>query len=621
MCGFAGFLRLNSAETPDSERLEHLRSMSQQLALRGPDEERFYDDGTLSLVFRRLSIIDVKHGHQPIWNEDETLFTCVNGEIYNHVELREKLELKHRFRTHSDSENVLHLFEDLGSEALPQLNGMFSIVVWDKVRQELFLARDRLGIKPLYYTLTDDYLLFGSELKALLAHPACPRTMDWNDIRVGYGTTLGYPTFVEKVHQLPGGCHASIRPGGELKKHTWWHIDYGRDNRDITAMSKDDFVKKSHSLFIDGVHRHMRSDVPVGIFLSGGFDSSLLAAVAAQTSSDLHCFCIDSSITRRVGDVEQAEKVSEKFSLRLHKVQFPLENWLEATDFTLDSLEYYIWLIDSPRFNWEWVFKHELHRYAKSVCPDMKVMILGQGADEFSGGYSAQQHTRHADWKAFSNSNLERVRKERLNRKGVHHPFNLLLNSNYLDNEMREHQDGGWRAMCHQSALHLQYYNLWHEDRVSSGQSMEARVPFLDHKLVEHMLTIDPDWCPELLYNKEILRRLMDDLMPEYPRNKTKVAFMQTGTLNEIHQLDVAMVRKVFPEFRARYLGKPESLFSDEALTNLYRSCFEASKANYQTIRRLRASMSITIFDHQCRNGPPMSLPGSQQPPSPLREA
>jgi asparagine synthase (glutamine-hydrolysing) len=620
MCGFAGFLRLKPTTATKNDRLEVLRRMSLQLALRGPDDEQFYDDGTMALVFRRLSIIDLDHGRQPIWNEDNTIWACVNGEIYNHPELRAEIEGRHQFRTRSDSESVLHLYEDLGSKALDKLNGMFAVVIWDTVKQELLLARDRLGIKPLYYAVTDDYLLFGSELKALLAHPACPRTIDWHDVRAHYNTTLTHPTFVEHIRQLPGGCHATITPGRELKQQAWWSIEYKPGAHNSTRMNMEEYVERCHSLFINSVHQHMRSDVPVGIFLSGGFDSSLLAAVAAQTSPDLHCFCIDNSITQRVGDVDQAEKVAKRFSLPLHKVEFPLDRWLGATDFNLNTLEYFVWLMDSPRFRWEWVFKHELHRYAKTINPNMKVILLGQGADEFTGGYSSQYHAKYPEWNTFAASTRGRIKNERLHDKGIHWPFTALLNNSYLGEIMNEHHQGGWRAMAHHSAIHLQYYNLWHEDRASSGQSMEARVPFLDHRLVEHMLNIDPAWCAELLYNKEILRRLMDKLMPDYPREKIKVAFLQTGELNEANQLDVTMVKKIFPAFRERYLKIPDSVFSEPALSRLFQNCFSGSQANYLNIRCLMSCMCISIFERWCRQGSLTGRPEPQLPPSRLRE-
>jgi asparagine synthase (glutamine-hydrolysing) len=185
---------------------------------------------------------------------------------------------------------------------------------------------------------------------------------------------------------------------------------------------------------------------------------------------------------------------------------------------------------------------------------------------------------------------------------------------------MNEHHQGGWRAMAHHSAIHLQYYNLWHEDRASSGQSMEARVPFLDHRLVEHMLNIDPAWCAELLYNKEILRRLMDKLMPDYPREKIKVAFLQTGELNEANQLDVTMVKKIFPAFRERYLKIPDSVFSEPALSRLFQNCFSGSQANYLNIRCLMSCMCISIFERWCRQGSLTGRPEPQLPPSRLRE-
>ena len=226
MCGIAGFLRFQKQKFDLERRQQILNDMGSAIARRGPDEQTFYDDEMLSFVFRRLSIIDVDGGQQPIWNEDRSIFVAVNGEIYNHRELREPLETNHTFRTQSDSEIVLHLYEEYGEACFERLNGMFAAVLWDTKRKKLLLARDPLGIKPLYYALLDDGLIFGSELKALLMHPECPRELAWNDLEIiGVQQKAEVSTYVEGVQFLGGGCYAAISADRPFTRENFWRID------------------------------------------------------------------------------------------------------------------------------------------------------------------------------------------------------------------------------------------------------------------------------------------------------------------------------------------------------------------------------------------------------------
>src|ERR1051326_7209742 len=179
MCGFAGFVDFQGSRPPCLERHQWLRQMGRQLSRRGPDDEQIHDDDWVSLVFRRLSIVDIAHGRQPIWNEDRTVMVVVNGEIFNYLELRQGLADRHQIKTASDAEIVVHLYEEKGIDALQHLNGMYAIALWDTRKKQVVLARDRLGIKPLFYTQVGSQLIFASELKALIVHPQCPNELDW----------------------------------------------------------------------------------------------------------------------------------------------------------------------------------------------------------------------------------------------------------------------------------------------------------------------------------------------------------------------------------------------------------------------------------------------------------
>ena len=201
MYKFAGFIDFESHQYQEKERLQLLTLMGKQLSCRRSDEQKYVDDGQLSLVFRSLSIGVTQEGQQLIWTEDKTRFCLLDGRIYNHLELRSQLQSRHQFRTNSDAEVVLHLYEKFGSETLNYLNGMFAIVIWDAQKQELFLARDRLGIKPLYYTQVGSQLIFGSNLKSLLVHPDASNQPQWLDLSVFNPSS----SYVQGIDRLPGG--------------------------------------------------------------------------------------------------------------------------------------------------------------------------------------------------------------------------------------------------------------------------------------------------------------------------------------------------------------------------------------------------------------------------------
>lgn len=505
MCGFAGFVS-GTTKYQNSQRKSILTSMGEQLSLRGPDDEQLFDSERLSLIFRRLSIIDVIGGKQPIWNQERTMFVAVNGEIYNYKEARSQLESKYRFQTHSDAEVVLHLYAERGIEALQSLNGMFALAIWDATKQELFLARDRLGIKPLYYCQTGSQLIFGSTLMSLLVHPDVANIPQWQD-----KTNLSASTsYVQRIKRLPGAHYLTYNALGELEENCYWELS----NYFVMSGSHDerppqDYITEYRELFADSVKKQLMSDVPVGAFLSGGLDSSAIVAAASQSKKDLHCFTIISDFTIEVGDAKAASQLCEYLNLPFHPVWFDPEKIVEIIDFSLEKFEYFIWLIDAPVFHIEFVLKHELHRYAKTLIPELKVMLLGQGSDEFAGGYSTPEDRQQSSWNSFSSNLTQKEQnsskiKQPTSRQDGSYMFDLLGSESIsLPSECTTFQREMLRRI-----VKLQQYNLWHEDRSSSGQGIEARVPFLDHRLVEYLAAIPPSMQQTLFWDKKIIREM-----------------------------------------------------------------------------------------------------------------
>ncbi len=621
MCGFAGFIQDADPkrQRPLAERKAILRAMSRQLARRGPDEETFWDDGTLAFTFRRLSIVDVAGGRQPIWNEDRSVFVSVNGEIYNHMELRGSLRGEHAFSTRSDSEIVLHLYEERGPALLPLLNGMFAAVLWDIRERRLTLARDRLGIKPLYYARTADGLLFASELKALLVHPDCPTDLDWNDIDVTYIDQPTYfpvtpgrePTYVKGVESLPGGSYLTFAPGRGATVRTWWSLEPALERSlEEPALPAQAYVDGYAELIADSVSKRLMSDVPVGAFLSGGLDSSLVVALAARGNRDLHCYSILQHTTLVSGDAQRARDLARHLGLPFHPVRFDRED-LDALDFSLPAFEYFIWMMDGPKLDPDWLFKHELHRFAKTATPAVKVMLLGQGADEFAGGYS-RSNGRESTWSA----HLERRRRflHALRSRTEHVPRGL---EPYL--RIRPPRGDLQHDDAREALEHLRYHNLWHEDRTSSSQGIEARVPFLDHRLVEYLAAIPPAMHAELFLDKAIIRAAARRSLPAEIASAPKVPSWLSVDPSSTLEMMRRLARRVYAGFREAYLGDSDLLDAD-AIDGLHERTEDPGEASVEPTKLLLLLMSLAVFERLCRqlrNGYEVRALG---PPSPLRE-
>ena len=599
MCGIAGFLSFRKQKFDPEQRQRILNDMGSAIARRGPDEQTFYDDETLSFVFRRLSIIDVDGGQQPIWNEDESIFVAVNGEIYNHRELRETLEANHTFRTRSDSEVVLHLYEEHGEACLEHLNGMFAVVLWDAKRKKLLLARDPLGIKPLYYTLVEDGLVFASELKALLMHPECPRELAWNDLEIiGVQQKAAVSTYIKDVHFLAGGCYATISADQPFACKHFWRIDEHFRHEPGSA-GADQYREDYARLVEDAVRRQLMSDVPVGLFLSGGIDSSLIAAIAASETRDLHCFTVVERTTVLAGDVQQAFKVCDELGLPLYAALFDVEALAEQ--FTFEDFERQIAMIESPRFDPEWYFKNELHKFAKREVPDLKVMLIGQGADEFAGGYSRRLGVDNKSWDDYLADEVDpELSFYAAQHSGVPSRFDSLLREGYLE-RIGNVQPHDYHSKMRLLTYQLQHFNLWHEDRSSSYEGVESRVPFLDHRIVELAASIPDCDHEELFWDKDIVRSTLRKWLPNYPKDKEKVAFFVTDQVSVIDDFVVSIARKLYPQFERDFLLGDDCPFDAQEIAKIHQRIVDPGAGLYDNAWYLLEIMSVCVFERLCR--------------------
>ncbi|MBW2372821.1 MAG: asparagine synthase (glutamine-hydrolyzing) [Deltaproteobacteria bacterium] len=365
MCGIFGFAGF---EKPDL-----LSRMAATVHHRGPDGEGHFSEGRFSMGMRRLSIIDLEGGTQPIWNEDETLAVCFNGEIYNFVELREELQAAgHRFRTRSDTEVLVHAFEEWGEESLERLNGMFAFALWDRREKRLFLARDRAGQKPLYYWDRNGRLLFASEVKALLESDEVERRPNREAID-GYLALRYVPqpeTLFDGVRVLPAG-HCATWQRGELRVRRYWDVPLGAPEKISDADALDAFEE----LFLDSVRLTLRSDVPVAAYLSGGIDSSLVVAAMTRFNDRIRTFSI--GFRSEIDETAEAATLARTLGTEHTEIHVEPEHF--------DELPRVIWHMERPVGDALLLAYWQL---ARETSKDFKVVLSGEGADESYAGYS-----------------------------------------------------------------------------------------------------------------------------------------------------------------------------------------------------------------------------------------
>src|SRR6185436_11205926 len=290
MCGIVGILKLKPGERVEETRLARMRDT---LRHRGPDGEGLHVEGPIGLGHRRLAIVDPKGGRQPMANEDQNVWIVCNGEIYNHPAIRPNLEARgHRYRTRSDNETILHLYEEEGDGCVESLRGMFAFALWDGRSSRLLLARDRLGIKPLYYALTDDELIFASEIKAILAAGPIKPVLNREILPEFLATRFiaGEETFFRGVRKLLPGRLLSWSPGSGITQRRWWRLP---DPVDPAGSTIEQQAVQVRNRLEDAVRSHLMSDVPVGLFLSGGLDSTGLALLMARMVPEpIHTFAV-----------------------------------------------------------------------------------------------------------------------------------------------------------------------------------------------------------------------------------------------------------------------------------------------------------------------------------------
>ncbi len=558
MCGICGKLMFDG-EANVSAGL--VKAMADTMHHRGPDDEGFYFSGPVGLGFRRLSIIDLKTGHQPISNEDGTVWIVFNGEIYNYQELRADLSAKgHQFRTGTDTEVIVHLYEEFGEDCIERLRGMFGFAIWDDRRKTLFLARDRVGIKPLYYYASAKSLLFASEVKAILADPEVRSEVDLAmiDRLLTCNYLPGPGTLFKNIHKLePGSC--MVVQDNKWKIRQYWDLAVPQ-----SALSLNDAESRLSSLLDETVKLHMISDVPVGVLLSGGFDSTALLSIAKEsTDRRLSTFTIGFSETGTVDERSYARLAARRFGSDHHEMT------VSSREFE-DFLPKYVWHMEEPICEPPAVALYFVSKLAKQF---VKVLISGEGGDEAFAGYPNYRNLlwleRLKDFAGPFNETLagglSRLNSLFRSRKLAKYaallvtPFESyyysrtfnpirpvkqtiggLYTKDFAHTVDKEFSVGTVDRFLKKSGTRKDLVNqmlyvdtktwlpddlLLKADKITMANSIELRVPFLDHKVLEFAASLPGHYKVRGFATKYVAKRALRHRVPEEILTRKKAGF------------------------------------------------------------------------------------------------
>jgi len=558
MCGICGVLAFNDSFACD-ERV--LAAMRDAMIHRGPDDAGLWrsPSGRVGLGHRRLSIVDVSPaGHQPMSNEDGSVWVAFNGEIYNHAELRPELEARgHRYRSHCDTETIVHLYEEEGERCVERLDGMFAIAIWDERRRELFLARDRLGKKPLYWTRTHAGLAFASEIKALLRHPAVSADLDVEAFHdyLTFVCTPAPSTMFAGISKLSPAERMTVSAAGDIRSDIYWSPLSARASEELAGSSEDELSERLLELLRASIAKRMMSDVPFGVFLSGGVDSSTNVALMSELMSEpVRTFSVAFREHERYNELEYARRISRLFNTDHHEV-------LIDADDLVSFLPEMVHHQDEPIADWVCVPLYYVSKLARDS--GTIVVQVGEGSDELFHGYENYIDAvarRRRYWEPFQHApavlrdSVARTALALARRtgRGVLHaqyvadaaagrlPFwggaicytgelkrqILAGNGNRPDAyrivqrlwDEAEHDLPGADLLQKMSYLELKQrlaeLLLMRVDKMTMATSVEARVPFLDRELVEFALALPAEMKVRDGVGKWLLKRAVDGLLP-----------------------------------------------------------------------------------------------------------
>ncbi len=630
MCGITGVMQFRGGARVEPETL---RQMCAAMVHRGPDDEGIYTDGSVGIGMRRLSIVDLATGHQPLSNEDGTVWIVFNGEIYNHAALREQLQARgHQYRTHSDTETIIHLYEEYGPDCVQQLRGMFAFAIWDARRKRLFIARDRLGIKPLYYQLTSQQMVWGSEIKVILACPGTGAQLDRTVLPeyLAFGYLAGEQTFYSGIRKLMPGHWMEVDPSGQVRIERYWDLPVTPSER---SRPESYYVQTFREMLEQAVSSHLMSDVPLGVFLSGGVDSSAVAALMTKIRrAPVETFSVGYA-EDAYSELPFAQVVAKHLNSLHHEVLVSQQDFF-------DTLPHLIWHEDEPIV---WPSSIPLYFVAQLAHERVKVVLTGEGADETLAGYTRYAFTlKNAAWDRIYRHIIPGAIRSGIRssiadstwisatiRRKLSHTF-LARNGNswasfYFDNffsafsesdqaglltnEILKEGTAGtayqnvleyWEHSSGEMLQRLLYTDiktylvelLMKQDNMSMAASIESRVPFLDHLLVEFATNIPQNLQLGGFAGKRILKKAVEDLLPHSILYRPKLGF-PTPWSRWLAGPQLDVIRKLLLEPRSM----ERELFQRSSVERLFEEHRSAYRDHSDRIWRL---LNLELWHRVC---------------------
>ncbi len=633
MCGIAGFLSFGPQAENAGEALHRMVSL---LRHRGPDGFGFYDDEHAGLAHARLSIIDLEGGWQPIHNEDKTLWIVFNGEIFNYLELRQVLEEKgHRFTTLSDTEVILHLFEERGADCLEELNGQFAFAIWDRSRERLFLARDRVGIRPLFYTRVGGSFLFASEIKALFADQRVSREIDPRalDEIFTFWMTLPPRTTFREISELPAGHFMEVGVDRRERVVRYWDPDF---TPELAVRAPEDYAEELQALLLDATRLQLRADVPVGAYLSGGLDSSVITTLIKRfTETPVRTFSVNFQ-----DDVYDERGYQEEVIRHLGTDHSRIECTYSDIGAIFPEV---IWHTEKPILRTAPAPLMLLSNLVRQS--GYRVVLTGEGSDEILAGYdifkeakirrfltkfpgskfrplilkrlypylqnSPSRSLRYAEAfftpeaSGYPESCYAHVPRWKLTEKTKVFFSDALRSSlaessslsglaGVLDVRLERFDQLSTAQYVEIKTLLSGYLLSSQVDRMAMANSVEGRFPFLDHRVMEFCFRLPPRLRLRTLTEKYVLKQAMRELLPTTITARTKQPYMAPDAKSFFQGSPLDYVDDLLSEDHIRRVG----YFNPTAVTMLVRKCRQSPILGFKDNMALVGIISTMLVHH-----------------------
>lgn len=550
MCGITGFIKFDKRISGEDHEI--IKEMNAQHFHRGPDDQDTLLFENVALGFSRLSIIGLEMGMQPIFNEDESIILICNGEVFNYIELRDQLISRgHKFRTKSDIEVILHLYEECGMDLLQQLNGQFAFAIYDKNKKALYCARDQMGICPLHYTFVQNTFIFGSEIKAILQHPLVSREVDpvGLDQVFTFAGLISPRTMFKSIHSLENGHYLAVDRHGKIENHEYWDLIYPEGEVQLNGKSEEYYIDRLEELFEKSIKLRLRADVPMGLYLSGGLDSSMITMKVNQLQPDMRkeAFSIDFTQSD-ISETPYQVLVADKSNSNLNKKTF------FYTDIS-KGLRRAIYHCECP-------LKETYNTASLSLSEStrsrgIKAILSGEGSDELFAGYVGyrfdkmramnmvqnaaspeEEELRDKIWgdkSMFYETNfseLEKIKRS-LYSNDLNASFDEIncLNHHVINKDRIRNRDViSKRSYIDYKVRLVDHLVSDHGDRMALANSVEVRYPFLDKDFVEFSTQVPASLKLNDFTEKYILKRMASRFVPKEVIDREKFGFVAPGS-------------------------------------------------------------------------------------------